>query len=54
MLGRIASCASWAFLLFDAYCFGCGERNGGPYSLATAARTACIASSDSVTLSVRM
>ena len=54
VVGRIASWASWAFFTFEAYCFGCGDRYCGPYSEATAPRTACIASSDSVTLSVRM
>ena len=54
VVGRIASWASWAFLTFESYCLGCGDRNCWPYSAATAARTACIASSDSVTLSVRM
>ena len=52
--GRIASWASWALRVFDVYCFGCGDRNCPPYSLATAARTACSASSDNATLSVRM
>ena len=54
MVGRIASCASWAFFDFDEYCLGCGDRYCWPYSLATAARVACSASSDSATLSVRM
>ena len=48
VVGRIASWASWAFLTFESYCLGCGDRNCWPYSLAIAARTACSASSDSV------
>ena len=54
VVGRMASWASWAFLTLESYCFGCGDRYGCPYSAATAARTACSASADSVTLSVRM
>ncbi len=54
MVGRMASCASWAFLTLDEYCFGAALRYCWPYSLTMAERVACIASSDNVTLSVRM
>jgi hypothetical protein len=38
----------------ESYCLGCGDRNWLPYSLAIAARTALRASSERITLSVRM
>ena len=50
----MASWASWAFLTFDVYCPGWGDRNLAPYSLVMVARTAGMASADSVTASVRM
>ena len=43
-----------AFFTFDEYCLGVGVKYCWPYWLVTAARVACIASSDNTTLSVRM
>jgi hypothetical protein len=54
VVGRIASCASCAFLTFDAYCLGDGDRYCWPYSLVIVSRTSVTASADNVTLSVRM
>jgi hypothetical protein len=52
--GRIASCASWAFLTFEAYVRGASGRYSSPYSSRAWLRAADTAVSDSVVESVRM
>ena len=52
--GRMASCASWAFLTFAAYVRGASGKNSGPYSERTSSRAASTATWASVVESVRM
>ena len=52
--GRIASCASWAFLTLLAYRRGCAGTNRSPYSSRTCRRAASMADSDRFTESVRI